>query len=58
VRSLNVELSKKTKLIEDMKLKINHFTAKKTGRDLRNDEDVVEYLVNLIKDKEKLNEET
>lgn len=58
IRSLNLELSKKTKLIEDLKTKIQHYTSKNNQKNvLKNDEDVVDYLANIIKDKEKVFEE-
>ena len=57
IRSLNVELAKKTKLIDDLKTKVQHFTAKRNAKDIGQDEDVVEYLVNIVKDKEKMVEE-
>jgi hypothetical protein len=53
-----LELSKKTKLVEDLKVKIQHFTSKRNAKDvLKIDEDVVDYLANIIKDKEKVFEE-
>lgn len=57
LRSLNTELAKKGKLIEDLKMKMQHFNTKRNAKDLKNDEDMAEYLVNIIKDKEKVIEE-
>ena len=57
IRSLNLELAKKNKLTEDLKTKIQHFTSKKSVKDFKQDEDVVEYLVNIVKEKDKANEE-
>lgn len=57
LRSLNVELAKKTKLIDDLKSKVQHFNSKKNAKDLKQDEDVVEYLVGIVKDKDKTIEE-
>jgi aminoglycoside phosphotransferase family enzyme len=57
IRALNVELAKKTKLIDDLKSKVQHFTAKRNAKDIGQDEDVVEYLVNMVKEKEKTVEE-
>lgn len=57
IRSLNVELAKKTKLIDDLKIKVQHFNSKRNTKDLKQDEDIVEYLVNIIKEKEKNIEE-
>ena len=52
-----MELAKKTKLIEDLKGKVQHFTSKKSAKDFKQDEDVVEYLVNIVKEKDKAIEE-
>jgi hypothetical protein len=52
-----MELAKKTKLIDDLKAKVQHFTAKRNARELNQDEDIVEYLVNIVKDKERVIEE-
>jgi hypothetical protein len=57
IRSLNVELAKKCKLIDDLKYKVQHFTSKRNAREMGNDEDVVEYLVNIVKEKERIIEE-
>lgn len=57
IRALNLELAKKTKLIDDLKSKVQHFTSKRNARDLGQDEDVVEYLVTIVKEKEKVIEE-
>jgi hypothetical protein len=57
IRSLNLELAKKTKLIDDLKAKVQFFTSKKSAKDFKQDEDVVEYLVNIVKDKDKTIEE-
>lgn len=54
---MNVELAKKTKLIDDLKLKVQHFTSKRNAREIGQDEDIVEYLVNIVKDKERIVEE-
>jgi hypothetical protein len=52
-----VELAKKTKLIDDLKGKLQHFSSKRNAKDLGTDEDVVEYLVTMVKDKERIIEE-
>lgn len=53
-----MELSKKTKLIDDLKLKLQHFSSKRNAKDIgTKDEDVVEYLVTMVKDKERIIEE-
>ncbi len=58
IRALNVELAKKTKLIDDLKSKVQHFNSNKNPKDLlKNDEDLVEYLVNMVKEREKTIEE-
>eukprot|EP00347_Sterkiella_histriomuscorum_P009212 403342098 len=57
LRSLNVELAKKTKIIDDLKSKVQNFNSKKNAKDLKQDEDVVEYLVGIVKDKDKTIEE-
>ena len=57
IRSLNIELAKKSKLIDDLKGKVQHFTAKRNARELGSDEDVVEYLVAIVNDKERVIEE-
>ncbi len=57
IRALNVELAKKTKLIDDLKMKVQHFTSKRNAREIGQDEDIVEYLVNIVKDKERIVEE-
>lgn len=57
IRSLNTELAKKVKFIEDLKVKIQQFNQKKNVKDMRNDEDIVDYLVSIIKEKEKQFEE-
>ncbi|CDW76964.1 fha domain containing protein [Stylonychia lemnae] len=57
IRALNVELAKKTKLIDDLKSKVQHFNSKRNAKDLKQDEDVVEYLVNIVKEREKAIEE-
>lgn len=57
IRSLNVELAKKTKLIDDLKSKVQHFTAKRNAKEIGQDEDIVEYLVSIVKEKEKVIEE-
>lgn len=57
IRSLNVELARKTKLIDDLKMKVQHFTSKRNAREMNQDEDVVEYLVNIVKEKERIVEE-
>jgi len=57
IRSLNVELAKKTKLIEDLKTKVQVFNSKKNAKDLRQDEDLVEYLVSMVKERENSIEE-
>jgi len=49
-----VELAKKNKLIEDLKSKIQQFSR---GGEIKKDDEVIDYLVALIKDKEKLFEE-
>ena len=54
---MNVELAKKTKLIDDLKGKLQHFSSKRNAKDLGSDEDVVEYLVTMVKDKERIIEE-
>ena len=54
---MNVELAKKTKLIDDLKCKLQHFSSKRNAKDLGTDEDVVEYLVTMVKDKERIIEE-
>lgn len=52
-----MELAKKTKLIDDLKGKLQHFSSKRNAKDLGTDEDVVEYLVTMVKDKERIIEE-
>lgn len=52
-----MELAKKTKLIDDLKTKVQHFTSKRSASQIGQDEDVVEYLVNIVKEKEKIIEE-
>ena len=47
-----MELAKKTKLIDDLKTKVQHFNSKKNAKDIGKDEDIVEYLVGIIKDKD------
>lgn len=55
---MNVELAKKTKLIDDLKSKVQHFNSHKNPKDLlKNDEDLVEYLVGMVKEREKAIEE-
>jgi hypothetical protein len=44
-------------LIDDLKGKVQHFTSKRNARELGQDEDVVEYLVSIVKDKEKVIED-
>ena len=34
IRALNLELAKKTKLIDDLKSKVQHFTSKRNAREL------------------------
>jgi hypothetical protein len=36
---------------------VQHFTSKKNAREIGQDEDVVEYLVNIVKDKDRIIEE-
>jgi hypothetical protein len=36
---------------------VQHFTSKRSAKDLGQDEDLVEYLVNIVKDKERIIEE-
>ena len=57
IRALNVELAKKIKLIDDLKMKVQHFTSRRNAREIGQDEDVVEYLVNIVKEKERILEE-
>ena len=57
IRSLNTELANKVKFIEDLKVKIQQFNQKKNVKDMRNDEDIVDFLVSIIKEKEKQFEE-
>jgi len=35
IRALNVELAKKTKLMEDLKSKVQHFSSKRNAKDLK-----------------------
>jgi len=53
---LNLELSKKTKLVEDLKQNLVAFTSKRKDG-IKNDEDMLDYLANVIKEKEKIFEE-
>lgn len=57
IRSLNVELAKKTKLIDDLKVKLQHFTSHKHPKDIKQDEDVLEYMVGIVKEKDRVIEE-
>ena len=57
IRALNVELAKKVKLIDDLKMKVQHFTSRRNAREIGQDEDIVEYLVNIVKEKERIVEE-
>lgn len=57
IRALNVELAKKVKLIDDLKIKVQHFTSRRNAREIGQDEDIVEYLVNIVKEKERIVEE-
>ena len=52
-----MELARKTRLIDDLKMKVQHFTSKRNAREIGQDEDIVEYLVGIVKDKEKTLEE-
>jgi hypothetical protein len=52
---LNIELAKKGKIIEDLKNNVLKFSSQK--KDIKNDEDVVEYLVGIVKDKERMIED-
>ncbi len=52
-----MELAKKTKLIEDLKQKLQHFNSKKSAKDIGQDEDIVEYLGGIVKEKDRLIEE-
>jgi hypothetical protein len=38
-------------------MKVQHFTSKRNAREMGQDEDVVEYLVTIVKDKERIIEE-
>lgn len=40
-----------------MKHKVQHFTSKRNAKEIGKDEDVVEYLVNIVKEKERIIEE-
>lgn len=57
IRALNLELAKKNKMTEDLKSKVQYFTSKKSAKDFKQDEDVVEYMVNIVREKDKANEE-
>ena len=52
-----MELAKKVKLIDDLKSKVQHFTSKRQAKEIGQDEDIVEYLVNIVKDKDNIIEE-
>jgi hypothetical protein len=34
LRALNVELARKTRLIDDLKMKVQHFTSKRNAREI------------------------
>jgi hypothetical protein len=34
IRALNVELAKKVKLIDDLKMKVQHFTSRRNAREI------------------------
>jgi hypothetical protein len=38
-------------------MKVQHFTSRRNAREIGQDEDVVEYLVNIVKEKERILEE-
>jgi len=51
MRQLNIELAGKSQLIDQMKAKIKDMSYEK--RNIKKDEDMVDYLANVVKEKEK-----